>query len=300
MAAKMLPDIKTLILFQDDLPTHPKERLKKVDAFSRQAWGKSLAHWPELLQTLSANFSKLGNNSYKSEERRIDRTTRSTVKTTTVIVPASQALILLPARNYTPQRMLASLCNQPALCTPPQHVNPHRIVLWHEVGHLQTSSMKGMAYTARLDEKLADMTSYQSCLSLGDKVSAQFMRDWRVLSNFFSSIETIDAQYWNDLPLSGINCPPEREDGAQVEIKSRACGLRIPPRKRLEDVVYQAFNPDKPSALTIGYGHNGFSPSSKLKLLSHQLNTPYRFDESRKLARLVISAARRLMPGVGL
>ena len=300
MVARMLPHVKTLVLFQDDLPADPQARLKKVDALSKQAWSKPLDHWPELSQTLSANFSKLGNNSYKGEERRTDRTTRSTVKTTTVIVPASQALILLPERSFTPQRMLASLCSQPALCAAPQGVNPHRIILWHEIGHLETSSMKGMAYTARLDEKLADMSSNQHCLNMGDKVSAQFMRDWRVLSNFFSPIEPADAQYWNDLPLAGIPCTPEREDGAQIEVKSRACGLRITPRKKLEDVVYQAFNPQRATPLTIGYGPKGLSAATKLQLLSHQLNTPYRFDESRRLARLVVSAARRLMPGAGL
>lgn len=296
----MLPQVKTLVLFQDDLPADPLARLKKVDALGRQAWGKALDHWPELSHSLAATFSKLGNNSFKSEERRIDRTTRLTVKTTTVIVPASQAIILLPERNYTPHRMLASLCNQPGVCAKPQNVNPHRITLWHEVGHLQTSSMKGMAYTARLDEKLADMTAYQQCLEIGDKPSAQFMRDWRVLSNFLSSVNGVDCQYWNDLPLAGINCPPEKEDGAQIEVKTRACGLRITPRKRLEDVVYQAFNPTVVTPLAIGYGFKGYSASIKLKLLNQELKASYRFDESRRLARLVVNAAHRLMPGVGL
>lgn len=313
LAEKILPGVKTFVLFSDELGhwnelKSPATRASAIGERRLEFNKLANAHWrvPDMTRRELHDIAAQPMGSMRHDGMIINRISRCPVsdmqeQRTHFLDKPRHAVIMLPPRHMDTatfgwhatglKRMAAT------------EAIPQRSIFWHEFGHLRVASeMSGNVVRAKIDENEADHSMLQGCAKADDQDTASAALGWRTLACLTSDISPSASIYWNLLSLNRIHAPEEDEFASLLEIKLRAVGVKPHtdnPSTFIQTLMKGAENAEYQQAARSYEGFRQQQGNTQILLDNLQANEkqPYVFPHSAKLADCTFEAARIITTG---
>lgn len=288
-------DMRTLVFFADDLnPDKPisfddlrQARVNKLESMATACFGQGLACL-NLNHGMAQHYD--GEYDCNVDEQALGYAHPVFGRQHKKLLPEDPlfALILLPEKKRDAASYLFPQAPQAHRHLAPDITNEriHRVILWHELGHLRQIRKMTSPMTLKACEADADTFSFAHS-------NPQLATDMRQLNTFLSAATPKATHYWNCLSLQDPAVAEIPELAAYIEVKLRGVNRTMATANSL-NLLQDVFQHNAEPALA-AYGEPA-EPGIFLNNLAQNHALPYALPHSRQLADGILAARRRLLP----
>ena len=301
-AEQMLPGLRMMVLFQDDLPAilcaHERDRREdRLRSKLRMHWATLPFRDQQIIDLAAEHSGRVETSAQRQNSRRLNPLTNEQDSYYTLTHLAHDAVIMLPRRDMGAISMVAQFTGTDAAnCVVPESANLHRLIYWHEVTHVKQDVGELPVFNRRSSEKHADAGAIKTCTTLHDTASVTLLRDLRAVDAFTDLGFAKSSDYWYSLGMHGVSKSDEAELASMLELKTRCATPHYRNTMDATGFIHLMLSDKKVGPRR---SFNSMGTSAKLANLQRvrDKTRKFSFPHTPALADIILNSARRLAPG---